>query len=344
MIKNNGVALYGKEDLRPYQWEIPTSELGSITLRVYLSGICGSDVRQYFEGPSPRYNLPAVLGHEFVGEIVHIEGSSDEYKLGDLVSVAPVIPCMNCNACRRGQDNLCERGLVIGVNYPGAFAEHFYIPPRMVSAGGLQKVPPGVKAEALALNELLSCCLHGLQQTAFSPGDDVLVIGEGPIGIIFTKLLRFMGAGRITVTGLNPYRLSLAKQYGADEVLDMNQNKLLDFAHQRNYRPDVAIVAAPVVEDANVALDIIRQGGDLLLFSGYKHGTQLTMDLYKFHYSQKHIHSSIDATIQDFNKAVTLQPFLGLENLVTHQYPLTEARDAFHQARDQQALKVVLTP
>jgi L-iditol 2-dehydrogenase len=341
---NNGIALFGKEDLRHHQWELPVSESGSILLRVGMCGICGSDLRQYFAGPSPRYDLPAILGHEFVGEIVQIEGSSDEYSVGDLVSIAPVIPCMNCRACRRGQDNLCERGLVIGVNYPGAFAEYFYTPPRMVAAGGLQKIQPGTQLEALALNELLSCCWHGLGQIGFTAGDDVLIIGEGPIGAIFTRLLKYMGAGRITVTGLNPYRLEFTHQFGADVALDINREKLSDFAHQSGYHPDLAIVAAPVVDDALVALEILRKGGDLLLFSGYPYGTQLSFDLYQFHYSQKHIHGSIDATIQDFHQAIQLQPFLGLEKLITHQYPIDQADEAFHKAHDQEAMKVVLKP
>ena len=321
----------------------PALEAGGIRIRVALCGVCGSDQRQYFDGPSPRYTLPAVLGHEFAGEIIEVGAEVEEFGVGDRVTVAPVIPCLNCAACRRGADNLCQRGLVIGVNTPGAMAEEFYVPARMVAAGGLARLPDEASLDAAALTELLACCWHGLRQVNPRPGDDVLVIGEGPIASTFIQLLRLMGVGRITVTGLNPFRLKKTAALGADEMVRTDETPLRDYAEARHYTPDLAIVAAPAVDDADVALDILRTGGSLLLFSGYPHGTRLNFDLYKFHYAEKHIHGSIDATIADFHHVVKLLPQVHLPQLISHRFPLDQAPQAFQAARTAESMKVVLT-
>jgi L-iditol 2-dehydrogenase len=341
-MQNSGFALYGKEDLRPHLWEMPELEPGGVLLRVLACGICGSDLRQYWHGPSPRYSLPAVLGHEIVGQVEQIGSQVEDFKPGDLATVAPIIPCMNCPACWRGQDNLCERGLVIGVDTAGAMAEYFYAPARLVAAGGLARVPEGVAPEAAAMTEILACCWHGLSQTRLRAGDDVLLIGEGPIGATFVQLLRLLGAARITVTGLNPYRLAIASELGADLALNIKEIDLRHYARENQYQPDMAIIAAPAVDDAAAALEIIRPGGDILFFSGYPHGTLFSLDLYKFHYAEKHIHGSIDATIADFQHALRLQPQVDMQRLITHRFPLERTVEGFQAGRDERVMKVLI--
>lgn len=343
-MQNSAFALYGKEDLRPVSSELGELEQGGVLIRVMACGVCGSDMRQYSHGPSPRYVLPAVLGHEIVGTVDSVGIRVDSLAVGDMVAVAPVIPCMNCAACRRGQDNLCERQQVIGVNVPGGMAQYLQLPARMVDAGGLAKVPEGVSWEAAALTEVLACCCHGLRQARPQVGDDVLVVGEGPIGATFVQLLRLMGVARITVSGLNSHRLAVAGELGADELLDVSGLDLNKYAEQTGYAPDLAIVAAPSAEASFVALDIIRPGGTLLLFSGYPHGTSAPLDLYKFHYAEKHIHGSIDATIVDFQFAMKLQPQLKMARLITDRFPLDETPSAFMAGRDPKRLKVLIEP
>jgi L-iditol 2-dehydrogenase len=343
-MHNSGFALYGKEDLRPYSWEMPEFEPGGVLLRVLACGICGSDLRQYWHGPSPRYKLPAVLGHEVVGAVEEIGPEVEGLSLGDLVAVAPIIPCMNCPACWRGQDNLCERGLVVGVDTPGAMAEYFYASSRLVGVGGLAKVPSGVPNNAAALTELLACCWHGLQQTGMQAGHDVLLVGEGPIGMTFIQLLRLLGAARITVTGLNPYRLKFASEMGADVTLNVGEVDLREYSRRNRYFPDLAIIAAPTIEGASEALEIIRAGGELLLFSGYPFESSMSLDLYKFHYAEKHIHGSIDATIADFQHAMQLQGQVTMERLITHHFPLEKTVEGFQIGRDHHVMKVLLEP
>jgi len=337
-------ALYGKEDLRRLELETPALEAGGVLLRVNYCGICGSDLRMFYDGPSPRYNLPIVPGHEFTGTVVEAGAKVRDFKPGDVVTVAPLIPCMNCRPCGHGQDNLCERGLVIGTHIAGAMADHFYVPEQMVSAGGLAKVPKGVDAQAAAMTEVFACCLHGLRQTEFEAGYQVLIIGEGPIGMAHLQLLRLMGAGRIVVTGLLPNRLRLAEEFGADVALDVGKHDLKQHANETHFQPDLAIVATASMPATETALELVRPGGSLLMFSGYPHGTQMALDAYRFHYAEKHIHGSIDCNIRDFHNAAELLPRLKIKPMITHTFPLEETPQAFRAARGKDAIKTIIAP
>jgi L-iditol 2-dehydrogenase len=337
-------ALYGKEDLRWLEWETPRIEDGGVLLRVNHCGICGSDLRMFYEGPSPRYNLPIVLGHEFSGTVAEVGSRVQDFKTGDVAIVSPVIPCMNCRECSHGRDNLCERGKVIGTHIAGAMADYFYVPEQMVSAGGLIKVPPGVDPQLAALTEIFACCLHGLRQTAFEAGDEALIIGEGPVGLAHLQLLRLMAAGRIVVTGQRPGRLRLAEEYGADVVLDVSRHDLKRHAEETGFRPDLAIIATSSMEASEMALELLRPGGSLLMFSGYPHGTDMRLDAYRFHYAEKHIHSSIDCNIRDFRKAAELLPQLNIRPMITHVFPLAEGPQAFRAARGNDAIKTMIAP
>ena len=128
--------LYGQEDLRLQETTQSPLEPGGLRLRVVACGLCGSDARMYFSGPSPRYINPVILGHEFCGEIVEVGAGVSNFETGDLVAVAPLIPCLSCPACLRGMDNICQNGLVIGCNYHGAMADFFDLPAQMVRSGG----------------------------------------------------------------------------------------------------------------------------------------------------------------------------------------------------------------
>ncbi|MCX6070331.1 MAG: alcohol dehydrogenase catalytic domain-containing protein [Chloroflexi bacterium] len=341
-MKVHSFALHAKEDLRSLEWDIPEIEPGGVLLRVIACGICGSDLRMFYEGPSPRYTLPIVLGHEFTGTVVQVGANVKSFKPGDVAAVAPLIPCMSCRPCSHGQDNLCETGQVIGTHIAGAMADHFYVPERMVSDGGLVKLPAGADPRVSALTEIVGCCLHGIRQTDFQVGDSVLIIGEGPIGLAHLQLLRLMGAGQIVMTGLIQNRLKLAEELGASVALDVGKHDLKQYAQDKGFKPDLAIVATPVMPASELALELLRWGGTLLLFSGYPYGTTMTLDAYRFHYAEKHIHGSIDCNIRDFQNATELLPRLQMGRLITQAFPLKDTLQAFRAARNPEAIKTMI--
>lgn len=343
-MKTRAFALYGREDLRPLDAVVPAVEPGGVLLRVNRCGICGSDLRMFYDGPSPRYRLPIVLGHEFAGTVVEVGAKVTEFNKGDVVAVGPLVPCLKCQPCRRGQDNLCEHGSVIGVHVAGGMSDYFNAPEQMVSVGGLAKYSPDADLGAAALTENVACCLHGIRQTQFQAGDHVLIIGNGAIGLTFLQLLRLMGAANIVVTGRREKRLRLAEELGADTALDMRRHDLQQYARDKGFKPDLAVVAASAVPESQLALELIRPGGMLLLFSGYPPASTMQLDLYQFHYREKHVHAAIDCTLRDFHDAARLLPQLNMGKLITHCFPLSEAPEAFRAARGSEALKILLEP
>ena len=333
--------LYAKKDLRIEEMGLPPVEPRGLLLKILACGVCGSDARMFFTGPTPRYIDPIILGHELCGEIVEVGPQMEGYAPGDVVTLAPIIPCMRCPACSRGQDNLCEQAQVIGCTVHGGMAEYMSIPSQMVLAGGVVKLPPGTDHRAAALTELVGCCLHGLNQTGIELGDRILIVGDGPIGLTFLQLVKLMGAEYVVTSGRRPRRRGLAAELGADEAMDANAVNLKERFEQSF---DRVIVAAANIEVTAEALELVRPGGDLLLFSGYMYGATLPLNVNAVHYRELHMHGSIDCTIRDFRTAVSLLPQLQMDRLITASFPLEKTVEAFYATREWDAVKVIIEP
>lgn len=335
------MALFGQEDIRSMNFEIGKPQGNDLIIRIIACGVCGSDIRMFFKGPTPRYKLPIVLGHEISGEIVEIGPKVTGYSVGDFVTIAPIIPCMHCKACLRGDDHLCESGEVIGCTVNGGFAELMYIPEKMVVAGGVVKMPKGVDAVELTLAETLACCLHGIGLIPFSIGHRVLIIGDGPIGLSFLQLVKMMGASFVATSGRRSSRKKLAEKLGANIAIDA---KTMDLSKAIDQPVDLVIIANSDTETIKEAFQLTRPGGDILLFSGYPYGTRIEVDPNIIHYHELQIHGSIDATIRDFAKSVELFPQLRMRELINESFPLEGITEAFNYAKSGEVVKVVVAP
>jgi L-iditol 2-dehydrogenase len=340
MKDTHAALLYGMEDIRNELFSLPEMESQGLLVRVLTCGICGSDQRMFFNGPSARYINPVILGHEICGEVVQVGPDLSDYKPGDLVGIAPIIPCMHCYACSHGQDNICTTAKVIGCNVHGAMAEYMYIPSQMVQVGGAVKLPAGVGHREAALAELVGCCLHGLHQVGVELGDQVLVVGGGPIGATFIQLAKLMGA-RVTSSELLPRRREMALELGAVEAVDPTA---VDLKSRYANAFDRVIVATASVPATEQTFDLVRAGGSLLFFSGYLKGSTLNMQLNDVHYRELHIHGSIDCTIQDYQNAVSLLPQLRMGELISDIYSLGNTKEGFYATRNPEAIKVVIEP
>ena len=333
------VLLYGKEDLRIEEIGLPPIESHGLLLRMKAAGICGSDSRMFFNGPTSRYLNPVILGHELCAEVYQVGDAIDDYAPGELVTIAPVIPCMRCTSCSKGKDNICERAGVVGCTIHGGMAEYLYMPSQMVQAGGVVKLLAGLDYHAGALAEVVGCCLHGLRQTGIQAGDRVLILGSGSIGLTFLQLVKRMGAGWVGITGRRTKRLDLARELGANQAIEVPQ---IDVVSLFGSSIDLVIVANSSVRALEDGFKVTRSGGSILLFSGYLPDSTLSVDLNDIHYRELHIHSSIDCTIMDFQNAVGLLPLLQMDKLITCTYLLDEAVEAFLHTRDPDCVKVML--
>lgn len=335
---------YGQQDIRMSEVKMPQIKEGEILIRVAAAGICGSDARIYYQGGEERYKIPVILGHEVAGEVSQIGKNVDGFRVGERVTVAPIYGCGKCSFCVSGEENLCEKVVVFGCNFDGAFAEYMKIPSRAIQAGALVKIAEDLSDEEAALIEPLSCCLHGELRAQVQPGDTVLVIGIGPIGLAHIKLLRFLGAARIIASALVDWRLKKAREFGADITINSHSEDFFKRIRQltENRGVDAVIVAVGNPQAIMQGLKAVRPGGTVVLFGGCPPKSTIQVDPNLIHYSDISVVGSIDATVDEFRRMASLVPVMKIKSLISHRFPLESIKDAMEVLKNREALKVLI--
>jgi len=327
--------LFDKNDLRVADWADPKLERGDVLVRVAQCGVCGSDLRTYFVGPSPRYRLPAILGHEFVGNIEQIGEGVTGFAIGDRVAAAPAVPCGECFYCKRGEDNLCRNMLDFGINLDGAFAELIRIPAKLVARSGLVKVSDRLSDADAIWGEPIGTVLHGELRARTGPGQTVVVIGDGPIAMLHTLVAKYLGAARVHLLGQQGYRMPLAHNVGADIATT-------DAREIPEREADVVIVAVSDTTALDGAFAFVRDGGTLVAFGGTSRASQVSLPLYQLHYGEVTLTGSFNCTAGDFKRALEMIPQLNLKPLAPRVVPLGKIEDGFRAAYDRHVIKVVV--
>lgn len=211
--------LYGNEDIRYEEIETPAPTAGTVRVKVAMTGICGSDVpRVLYHG---AHFYPIVLGHEFSGTVDAIGDGVKGFSVGDKVSGIPLIPCMQCEDCKKGNFSLCKHYTFVGSRIQGSFAEYVLLP-----AQNVIKFDPSLSFEQGALFEPASVSLHGVKCANYRAGEDVAIIGAGTIGLFAMQWAKIFGAKTVTVLDISDSRLSLAKKLGADFVVNTKVEKV----------------------------------------------------------------------------------------------------------------------
>ena len=205
--------LHGNEDIRYEEYPTPEVKPGTVKVRVKAAGICGSDIPRVLNNGAHYY--PIVLGHEFSGVVEEIGEGVTKVKVGDTVSGAPLLPCMKCGDCQRGNYSLCKHYGFIGSHDQGSFAEYVVMP----EANAIP-YDPSIPFEVAAMFEPATVSLHGMYCNDYAGGGDVAIIGGGTIGLFAARWARIFGAKRVVVFDLVQERLDLAKRLGADEVVN----------------------------------------------------------------------------------------------------------------------------
>lgn len=261
------VVFHGPGDMRYEMVPKPVPKEGEVCIKVKFAGICGSDVEEYKIG-SDRAIPPIIFGHEFSGEIVEVGAGVSKSRLGQRVSVNPMLYCGKCYYCQRGWINLCPYrrsiGRTLGVEKKrcdGAFAEYVCVP-----EFALVPLHEKVSFEEGALLEPLSVCLSAAKEGNFKKGENVLVIGAGPIGLMIVGLLRILGSGRIVVTDVFDSKLDVANRLGADHVLNVKDKpveSLLELVDNIGF--DRVIVATGASSALKDSFKLVRNGGGIVL-------------------------------------------------------------------------------
>ncbi len=292
--------LYGREQLRVEPVAVPEIEETDILVRVKAALTCGTDVKVFRRGYHARMIVPpALFGHELAGDIVKVGGAVSRFRVGQRIVAANSAPCGECFYCRRGLENLCEDLLFNN----GAYAEYLRIPHRIVERNTYE-IPDHVTYQDAALVEPLACVLRGLEETSVKPGDTVVVLGLGPIGLMFVRLAHVYGA-RVIAIGRRKTQLDRAARMGAEELM-LSEGDLEAPVHALTggRGADIAIEAVGQPEAWETAVKLVRKGGTVNFFGGCPHESRVALDTSLLHYSEITCKASFHHTPAHIQKAL----------------------------------------
>ena len=291
--------LYGKEDVRVEDMAPGDLAPGEVRLQIEAALTCGTDLKVFKRGYHAKMIVPpAVFGHELAGIIS--ESRSSEWQVGQRVVVANSAPCGQCFYCRGGQENLCDDLLFLN----GAYAESIVVPSRIVQKN-LLRLRPATQFRDAALVEPLACVEQGMEDTNLQPGQNVLVLGAGAIGLMFVALAKRLGCN-VFVAGRRQTRLRAAKRLGARQVFDIGHSQNLAVSVRKNTqeRFDAVIEAVGKPEVWEAAVRLVRKGGTVNFFGGCPSGTSINFDTTLIHYSNLTLLASFHHTPQTIRRAL----------------------------------------
>ncbi len=339
--------LHGPEDLKIERVEIPAVGSEDLLIRVKAALTCGTDFKVWKQGYHARMiQPPAIFGHELAG-IVEEAGAAVQgrFRKGMRVVAANSAPCRACYFCVKDQENLCE-DLVFN---NGAYAEYALIGSRILRENVIE-IPPHLSFVDAALIEPLACVLRGIDETGIQPGDTTVVVGCGPIGLKFIRLLSARGV-RVIAIGKRTSQMKAAERLGASAVFDVSMiNDPLSAIRELTYRKlgaDSVIEAVGSSTTWQWAMQLVRAGGTVNLFGGCPRGTKVEFEPSVLHYSEITIKSSFHHTPHFIKEALqtVARGEVSANDFVTGEIPLAELPALFHHMKNRNGqLKVAVVP
>ena len=325
--------------------ELPIPVVGprDILVKVMASGICGSDVLEWYR----IKKAPLVLGHELAGEVVEVGEGIKEFKRGDRVFATHHVPCNRCHWCLGGHETACPDFQTKNNFDPGGFSEYLRVSGRSIDTGTLL-LPDAMSYEQGSFIEPLGTVVRGLRAVDLRPGDTLLVLGCGIAGLLMIKAARALGAGSIIATDIDDYRLEAAKRCGAEKAISASADIPASIRETTGGRlADKVIVCAGVLSAAQQALESIDRGGTVLFFAVPNPGETLSMDLSPFWRNDIRLKTCYGAAPLDNRQAMELMRAgnVDVEDLITHRYGLEGIMEGFKTAgAGKNCLKVIIKP
>jgi L-iditol 2-dehydrogenase len=320
-------------------WPRPSIGAGELLLRLKGCGLCGSDIAKIVD---PATKVPAVFGHEVVGEVAAVGAGITSYVVGDRVVAAHHVPCGECHYCRRRSESMCAAFKASNLD-PGGFAEYVRVPPANVQHATF-RVPSHVSDEAATFVEPLACCARAVRRARVQPGDTAVVVGLGSIGCLFVQLLARAGAAVVGADPL-PDRAALARELGsvAGGSLDAAAKDLRERSAGRG--ADHVIITGGGAAVLPWAAGIVRDGGAVHYFAGGG-GETLPLPLETLYHRELTITATYSSSPADLTEAFGLitSGAVQVERLFTHRVPLERLASGVDLMRRREALKVYVTP
>ena len=333
---------YNNRDVRIE--DVPKPAIGSdeFLLKVMASGICGTDVVEWYRLPK----APRVLGHEATGVIDEVGENVTKYKVGDRVFVSHHVPCNQCCYCLKDSHTACET-LHTTNYYPGGFSQYIRVPKINIESG-VYKLPDSMSYEEGTFIEPLACAARGQRLADIQKGETVLMIGSGMAGILHIQLSKLKGAQKIFAADINPYRLELAKKFGADHVIDAKGDLPQQLRKLNGGRlVDKVLVCTGAEKAALTALDCVDRGGTILFFAVPDPTTKIPIPITQFWRNETTIKTSYGAAPRDLEEALQIlaQKQINVSDMITHRLDIREAAEGFRLvAKAGKSLKVIIEP
>ena len=340
------IQYYGPKNIKLEEVPVKPPEKGEVVVKIMAALTCGTDVKTYRRGhPVLIKKIPSGFGHEFSGIVENVGAGVENVKVGDRVVAANSAPCGECFYCKKGEYNLCENLDLLN----GAYAQYITVPARIVEKNMLI-LPDDLSFERAAFCEPLANVVHGAYRTGIKEGDSVGIIGIGPIGLMFARIAKLMGA-RVIVAGRNPMKLKAAEEFAhADEIVDLKkyQNPVKIFKEFSDEKKglDIAIECVGLPEIWEQIFECVRPGGTVHFFGGCKSGSKVSFDTTKMHYGDIKLMSVFHHTPEYFRKALEYiaSGEVEVEKLITDTLPLEKVEYAMEQHIAGNAIKFLIKP
>ena len=327
--------------------QVPISRRKAI-LKVSACAVCGYDARVFRNGHR-KVQPPVILGHELCGEVQDdiIAGDGMTINAGSRVAICPLIPCLQCPYCRIGDYNLCINLREIGSTSDGGFAQYVTIPEQLIRMGGLVPVPDNLTDEEAALLEPLACCLNSYTRmfpiTKESP---VVIIGDGPMGLIHLQLFKRLSSSRVAIVGKVPLRMEKARAMGADAVFAYSPDTahdVLNFAGASS-GAEVIVIATSNPIAFELATKVSARNSKINVFAGMPTGQTFLLDSNWLHYNQISITGTFSSTPKMLSEATRIasEKMIDLSAIVTHKYSLPQIQEAIEVTEKYHGLRAVI--
>ena len=333
-----------KKYAKPGIWmdEVPVPEVGvnDVLIKIHKTSICGTDIHIYNwdEWAQKTIPVPMVTGHEYVGEIVEMGSNVQDVKIGELVSGEGHIVCGHCRNCRAGRRHLCPNTKGVGVNRPGAFAEYLSIP-----VTNVWHCDPKIPEDIFSIFDPFGNATH----TALSfdlLGEDVLITGAGPIGIMAAAIARHAAARNVVITDMNPYRLELAKKVGVTRAVDISKEKLPDIVNELGMREgfDVGLEMSGSSRALNDMIDVMFHGGKIALLGLLPANTGVNWE--KVIFNGLHIKGIYGREMFEtwYKMQAMVQSGLDITPVITHHFSYKDFEEGFEIMRSGNSGKIIL--
>ncbi len=324
--------------------EIPKPEIGpdEILLKVMATGICGSDVLEWYRLPK----APRVLGHEATGIIDKIGKKVTKYNVGDRVFVSHHVPCNQCCYCMKDSHTACET--LHNTNYfPGGFSQYIRVP-KINLENGVYRLPSNISFEEGTFIEPLACAIRGQRLTEVNKCDSVLIIGSGMAGILHIQLSKINSARKIFATDINLDRLELAKKFGADYVINAREKLPKELKKLNDGKGVDKVIVCTGAEKASLnALDCVDRGGTILFFAVPDPTIRIPLPITDFWRNETTIKTSYGAAPKDLEEALKIisRKEINVSEMITHRLDIREAAKGFKLVAEAgKSLKVILEP